>query len=76
MLAVLLPYWKLRVMMLVSLHGVIAATGSSDLGVFLAAWTIPPINSSENYMPPQADSPENLDCQCNSVIYKIGRAHV
>ena len=73
-LALSLPYWTPRVAVSVSVHTVIAATRSFDLGRILAIYTIPPINSSQNYVPPSGDSPDDIKCQCDSVVYRYASA--
>ena len=69
-LAVSLPYWTPRVAASVSLNIAIAATDSSDLERISAIYTVPPINSSQNYVPPSGDSSDDIKCQCDSVVYR------
>ena len=61
--------WTPSVVVLVSLHTVIAVTDSFDL-VYSAIYTIPPLNSTQNYVPPQRDSTSDLKCDCDSVMYR------
>jgi len=33
-------------------------------------YNYPPVNASESYRPPRVKYPDDLDCDCNSVMYK------
>ncbi|KAF9790681.1 hypothetical protein BJ322DRAFT_406973 [Thelephora terrestris] len=35
------------------------------------SYTIPPINSTQNYVPPQLDSTYDLTCDCDTVMYSL-----
>ena len=40
--------------------------------LLLAEYAYPPINSTEYYLPPMANNPGDLACDCNSVMYRYG----
>lgn len=60
--------------MLVSVHIEIATADTSDLACVLDTYTIPPMNSSQYYVPPDPDRPEDLKCKCDSVMYRYASA--
>jgi len=66
----LAPCWTPSVAVLVSLHRVIAVTDPFD-SVCSAIYTIPPLNSTQNYVPPQRDSTSDLTCDCDSIMYRF-----
>lgn len=55
---------------------VIAVTG--DLlwfGSALGSYSVPPLNSTQNYVPPQQDSTSDLTCDCDTVMYRCVNVH-
>jgi len=40
----------------------------------IAIYTIPPINGTEYYLGPLASNPEDLECECDSVMYNLFEA--
>lgn len=37
----------------------------------VGSYTIPPLNSTQNYVPPQKDSTADLTCDCDTVMYSL-----
>ena len=58
-----------RVVVSVSVQTAIGVVGSFDLYI-LGLYLIPPINSTQNYAPPQRESTLDLSCDCDSVMYR------
>ena len=75
--------WTLRVVVSVSgsACGRVAARGersSSDMRrvSFSGSYTIPTLNSTQNYVPPQRESTGDLECDCDTVMYRCALVRV
>jgi hypothetical protein len=43
---------------------------TEDCCLLLAAYVYPPLNATQNYTPPTGSNSGDLDCDCNTVMYK------
>ena len=43
---------------------------SKDYRLLLVVYAYPPVNGSRYYLLPSGNNPGNLECDCNSVMYK------
>ena len=48
----------------------ISLVPSEDCRLLPAVYDYPPLNTSQHYLPPEADDSGDLDCDCNTVMYK------
>lgn len=70
-LALLVPHWMHRAVVFVSRLVVnIFPVVSEDCCLLPASYIYPPLNTSEWYLPPNADNLGDLSCDCNTVMYK------
>ena len=71
MLALLVPHWMHRAVVLVGRVVIYIFRVISEVCCLLpVVYNYPPINSSQYYLPPSKNHSGDLGCDCNTVMYK------